>query len=287
MTPSAVQCTLAQHGCGLVISPYVLDRERTAKPRLEPAEPRRRVTREQIAKSPGSVQRLRRAGDALAGEQCRDHAVLSGYARVHRLGHGAELDFRAARHARCEADRPTEVLGIEPEKSGARRGGAERTEGRGRVPAALVVVHVDRLADPAHGLEPYDVCIEQVLPAAVLRLGDRQYRRHQDRARVRGGRMKVVVEIVDVRRGAVNQCGGRHRESLSVSSDRRVASPKRASGAQHARGSVVARAHEHASDGVPDGVHDGIAREGQRPLPIYAGGLGTPGCEGFGEAHLK
>ena len=83
-------------------------------------------------------------------------AVLRGAAGMEALGHRAEHLAQARRLRRREAERPGHLLPVEPEQLADRRRGAEHAGRAGDVPAAVVVVGIDCVADAALDLDAGD-----------------------------------------------------------------------------------------------------------------------------------
>ena len=112
---------------------------------------------------------------------------------------------------------------VEAEQVAARRRGAEHAEGRGRVPALLVMMVMHAAADPRLGLEPGDIGGDEGAAGAVERLAEREQRRQDRRRRVAAQRVADIVEIERVRRGAVDQRGVERRGAAVAAEDQALA----------------------------------------------------------------
>ena len=89
------------------------------------------------------------AGVAASREQRRRQPVLCGAAGVEALGHGAEHLAQADWLRGGQAERPHHALFIQPEELAGRRGSPEHAGAAGDMPADVVMVGIDRVADPA------------------------------------------------------------------------------------------------------------------------------------------
>ena len=125
--------------------------------------------------------------------------MLRGAAGIEALGHRAEA-IRASPTG-CEPARPSAqaiCCSFEPEQLADGRGRAEHAGGAGDVPADIVVVRIDRVADPALGLDAEHQRVQEILARHRL-----HFRQREDGGGDRPGRMDdrlqmrvVVVEDV-------------------------------------------------------------------------------------------
>ena len=206
-----------------------------------------------------------------------------------------KFSFQAARLGRGDRQGASRRPGVEPHDAGRGGGGADGADGRGAVPAPLVVGRVHHGAERALHLEADDVGVEQLAPRGSGRLAGRQSGRDERRARMRQRHPAHVVEVERVGGGAVGERG--------------IAGPGRQVGPEHgagARSAVGPRHPLHAAggrlprpgEGDPDRVLHGVARRragggrhfgrrdepgepgdgGHRMLPPNRCGPGGPPC---------
>ena len=116
-------------------------------------------------------------------------------AGVERLGHGAELFAHADRLRRGDAQRHLRAPRVEPEQPRAGRGAAEHAGRAGDVPAAVVVIRVDRVADAARHFDAEHEGVDQRAAAQAQVFGQRQRRRRHRPGRVDDGLQVGVVEV--------------------------------------------------------------------------------------------
>ena len=144
------------------------------------------------------LERAVRGGKAVARQQRRRQPRARRAADVKRLGHRPELLAHADRLRRGDAERHRGPLRVEAEQARAGRGGAEHAGRAGDVPAAVVVVGIDGVADAARDVDAEHQRVDQLPPRGAEMLGQRERRRRDgagrmdDRAQVR----VVVVERV-------------------------------------------------------------------------------------------
>ena len=102
-----------------------------------------------------------------------------------------------------------------------------RAEHRGRVEARLVHHLRRNQAEPAHHLDAdRDACAAQPCRRAAVSLADRQHRRHDHRAGVHRPALERVVEILAVRRGAVDERRARRAQRALCGRSRCRARPR-------------------------------------------------------------
>ncbi len=160
---------------------------------------------EKVAKAPGAFQRLGHACNAARSEHRRHDAVLCGEAGVHRFRHGAELELRAARHAERQAQGCGHACLIQPQQARAGGGRAEGPERGSRMPAPLVVLQIDAVADQRERLQADDISVQNRSAGCALRLGQRENRGRKHRCRVARHRVVVVVVVERMRSGAEDE----------------------------------------------------------------------------------
>ena len=161
-------------------------------------------------------------GQALLGEQRREHAGARREPGVQRLRHRAEVPPDAARLA----TRPAPSAA--PARSASSRSrrvagdrGRDRPDRGGRVPAELVVAQVDRAADRGQRLQPGEVRGDRLGSARAARLAEREHRRHEHGGRVQEARMVAVVEVERMRARAVGERGAGDRRPQPRADDER------------------------------------------------------------------
>ena len=107
-----------------------------------------------------------------------------------------------------------------------RGGSAHRAEHRGRVKARLVH-HLRRDdAEPAHDLDADRDALERGLAVQPVPLAGRQHRRDDHRAGMHRAALEGVVEILAVRRGAVDEGRARARSARAYGRSRCRARPR-------------------------------------------------------------
>ena len=185
-------------------------------------------------------------GEALAREHRRPHAVPRRVARVIRLRHRAEVLLEPGGERRRDPERVPRRLGVEQEQTTGRRGAAERADRRRRVPAADVVIGVERAADGGVDLEAEHVRERERAAVRHLRFAGGQRGGEQRHARVTHQREVRVVEVVRVSRDAVGERGPRRRRAERRADDRRERHAAfDADRTSHDRGRWLARARQH------------------------------------------
>ena len=96
---------------------------------------------------------------------------------------------------------------FEPERRADAGGRAHGAVDRGRMEARLVRLHRRHGREPAHGLDADRDAEERGAPVRIVPLAGRQHRRHDHRAGMHRAALEGVVEILAMRRGAVDEGG--------------------------------------------------------------------------------
>ena len=155
-----------------------------------------------------------RADKAGAPEQRGAQARLRRPARMQPLGPGAfgeifdDAAGHRARDAQCIHHLPTSEL----ERRADARRCRDGPEHRGRMEAGLVHRLWHHEAQPANRLDPDRDAEERRSPVALVPLAGRKHRRHDDGAGMHGTALERVVEILAMRRRAIDESGsGRAR----------------------------------------------------------------------------
>ena len=115
----------------------------------------------------------------------------------------AGFDAGGQRHT--DRQRGRQSIIIEFEQTPAGGDGTEGAEGRGRMPALGVVVHVHAAGHAGLGLEPGDISFDEIAPGHINLLAERQGRRYDGGGRMPAEGIVAIIEIECVRRGAVDQ----------------------------------------------------------------------------------
>jgi len=110
-----------------------------------------------------SFQRLGMAAHSARGEHRRHDPVMRGEARVHGLGHGAELPLGATRHTEGEAEGGGNAIRIERQQPRASGGGSEGAQRGGGMPTLLVVNEIHTVADHRKGFDSDSEALEYLL----------------------------------------------------------------------------------------------------------------------------
>ena len=168
---------------------------------------------------------------------------------------------------------------IEGEQTRRRGGAADRSDGRGGMPTACVVIRIDRAADGGVDFEPEQVGERHGGAVCRLGLGGSQRGGQQGHARMAQQRERRVVEVVGVSGGAVGERGPRGRRAQRGTdhrAERRAAlGPRDLADDPRDR---LGAAGEHDADRVERRATD--ARDGITRTVIQAGlddELGDPG----------
>ncbi len=158
-----------------------------------------------------------------------------------------------------------------------RGGGSEDAQGRGRMPALVIVMRMDDAAEPALRLEPDDIRVDQCPARDIEQLAESDDDRHDRNRRMPSHRLRHVVVVDRMRGGAVQQCRIEHANPAAVSEDQRGArgiaiDQRRAKDGDRRLGG----AGERDADRVGDGEH-------RHPDPRLGRSLdpdrGQAGCE--------
>ena len=245
-------------------------------------------------------------GEVLRGQDRREDAVGRGAARIEALVHRAE-GFAQAHRLRCgQPERPRHLLLVQPHQLADGRGRAEHAGGAGDVPADIVMVRIDRVADPALGLDAEHQRVEEILARDRLHLRQREDRRG-DRTGGMDDRLQMGVVIVeDVARHAVDEGGVHDVEPLAPAEQRGLLRPgERPERRDRDIDRLVMRAADGDADPVQQRAHaflahigrqvvitrgDEIMRQRARHLlgwrccgrcgrRLREGGVGADGCE--------
>ena len=127
------------------------------------------------------------------------------------LGPGAfcEIFDDAGGEAAGNTERVDDLLGVELERHADTGGGAHDAENRGRVEAGFVHGLRHHGGEPAHRLGADRNADERSRSVRPVALASRQHRRHHHRAGMHRPAFEGVVEILAMRRGAVDEGGAR------------------------------------------------------------------------------
>ena len=187
---------------------------------------------EDLKEAPWWIQRVTATGES-RGCQFRGHdTVLCGTPHVQRLGHRAEVDADARRHARGDRERVGRVRSAEPEELAHGHCRPERAHRSGRMEPLLVVVGVNGFRDLALDFEPGQKRLEEARARCPFafghgeRCGERRHRRMREQAEDPiGCRGQLrVVEVERVPADAVEQRGNRGT-GVAAASARTPSSP--------------------------------------------------------------
>ena len=157
---------------------------------------------------------------------------------------------------------------VEPHEPRRRGGAPEGTDRGRRVPAACVVLGIERGAERRADLEADDVGERDGAPVGHLGLSGRERRRQEGHARVAHQGKVRVVEVVRVAGRAVGQRGPPGRGHEPGADDRR-------------QGRAALGARDRA-----DGPRGGLARAREHHAERVERGQAHPG-KGFGRALLE
>ncbi len=136
-------------------------------------------------------------------------------------------DFPQTDRLRCrEPERPDHLLLVEAEQLAGRRRRAEHPGGAGDVPADVVVIGIDRVADPAFGFDAEHQRVEKILARHRLHLRQRQDRRGDRAGRMDDGFQMGVVIVEDVARHAVDESGIHDVKALPAAEQRSLMRPR-------------------------------------------------------------
>ncbi len=144
-------------------------------------------------------------GHALLCEQRGKQPVARRMTDMERLGHGAEIGLDARGHRGRERERGRDLVGRQPKQMRACRRCPEGAERRGRMPALLIMMEVDRARELAFGLDAGRIGGDEGL--AGYARGERPQRRQDRRRRMTAKRVAAIVEVERVRRRTIDQRG--------------------------------------------------------------------------------
>ena len=146
---------------------------------------------------------------ALAPEQRRAQARLRRPAGMQTLGPGAlgEVLDDAGRQAAGDAERAGQLRRRQAEGRADAGRRAERADHRGRMEAGAVDRGRRDQREAAHQLGPDHVAAQHVGALEPVLLGGGEHRRQDHGAGVHRGALEAVVEVLAMRRGAVDQRG--------------------------------------------------------------------------------
>ena len=209
------------------------------------------------------------AREALLRQQRGGVAVLRGAARVQRLAHRAELLAHAGGLGPARPIAQTICCAVEPQQRADRDRRAEHADAAGAVPAGRVVRRVRGVAQPRRGLEAEHERVDEVAARDAVRARVGQQRGGDRRAGVDVVARQRVVEVLDVRRDAVQQRGVQRVRALRPAEHGRVGRAEhRAERVDRDVDRRVWRATERAPDDVdqraPSLVHH-VGRDVIRP----------------------
>jgi hypothetical protein len=161
--------------------------------------------------------------EAAARQQRRAQARLRRPAGMQPLGPGAlgEIFDDAGGEAAGDAERVDDLLGVEPQRGADTGGGAHHAENRGRVEAGLVHRLRNHGGEATHGLGADRDAKQGGGAVRPVALAGRQHRRHYHCAGMHRAALEGVVEILAMRRGAVDEGGAGGTQSAGVA-DRRA-----------------------------------------------------------------
>ncbi len=228
-----------------------------------------------------ALERRLGCGQPLAGELRGEDPVPRRVPRVIGLGHRAEvlLEPRGVRGGDREG--VARLDHVEPQEPRRRCGAAEGTDRGRRVPAASVVLGIERGAESRADLEADDVGERHGAPVGRLGLSRREGGRQERHARVPHQREVRVVEVVRVPGRAVGERGppgGGHEPGAHDGRQGRAALGAR-DRADGARGGL-ARAGEHHAERIERGQAHAGERFGRAVLERGLDGeLREPGRE--------
>lgn len=118
----------------------------------------------QRGKTPVAGKRVVICADTSHGEPSRKDRILRGKPGMDRLHHRTELQLRTGRHAGCRAHCGKHLVRRRPKQPGASTGGADSSDRRGGMPAALIVVRLHQAANAPLEFQPDDECVDECSP---------------------------------------------------------------------------------------------------------------------------
>ena len=128
---------------------------------------------------------------------------------MHALGPGAfgEIFDDAAGHAAGDAERIDDLLGVESKRRADAGRRPHRAEDRGRMEAGLVHGFRHHETQPAQHFGADRNPDQRHAAIGIVPLAGGQHRRHDHRAGMHRTALKGIVEILAMRRGAVDERG--------------------------------------------------------------------------------
>ena len=207
---------------------------------------------------------------ALARQQSGENAVARRLASVQWFGHAAEARAQAAGRRRGDAQRHGHALFAEPEQAAGCGGSRQGAEGAGGVPAALVMLRVERAAELAEELEAHHVGVDQGAAARGHQRRDGEQGGGEHGAGMGVGGVVGVVEVERVCDGAVVQRGiGRRGIAPPAQQQRReggIGCVERGQRGAQRRGQRLGAASQHATHAVGHGVARTLARQAREAV---------------------
>ncbi len=111
----------------------------------------------------------------------------------------------AAGHTAGDAERIDDLPGVEAERGADARGGTHGAEDRGRVKTGLVDGLRDHEAQPAQNFGADGDADQRHAAIGIMLFACSQDRRHDHRAGMHRAALEGIVEILAMRRGAVDE----------------------------------------------------------------------------------
>ena len=191
----------------------------------------------------------------MLGHQRRHQAHPRCATRVKGLGHGAKLFTQANRLRGGNADRHLGALGVQLEQAGAGGSAAQHAGGAGDVPAPVVVVGVNGVADTAGDLNADHQGVDQRTPRHLQVLAQRQQGRRHRASRVDDGFQVGVVKVKGVRADAIQQGGAGHVHPVAPAQHGGLGRGRQLHhGGQGRHHGLMARRADGAADPVGEGA---------------------------------
>ncbi len=188
---------------------------------------------------------------------------LRGPARMEALGPGSfgEILDDAGGHRADDAERVDHLRGRQPLRSRHARSGTERAEHGGRMETRFVNALRRHEARAAHELRADSDAGKRICAFQAIALPHREHRRNDDGAGVDRPALESIVEVLAVRRSAVDE-GSPGRVERALMADRGAAA--RAFPAAHGGTHVIAVSRRDAKAGdIDDELLGGFAKGGR------------------------
>ncbi len=178
---------------------------------------------EAVKQSVHAFEHRARPEKTAARQQRGADAGLRRPAGMHALGPGAfgQIFDDAGGEAAGDAERIDDLFGVEAQRGADAGGGAHHAENRGRMEAGLVHRLRHHGRKPAHRLGADRDAEQRRGAVRLVALAGRQHRRHHHRAGMHRAALEGVVEILAMRRGAVDESGAGRAQRAAVA-DRRA-----------------------------------------------------------------